>query len=307
MSDTPTSTPTPEPKDTVSEPLKEDGTPTPTAVDGDVDGDRVADAAFVGSAGDAEVVLNIPGTPTKLKVDTGVIAADIGKLGRQWAVITVKRDGSRFTWNAINLMDPLVYRTLATSSSLESPVVGCYLDTAYTAAGFMKDKKATLFTQHLVSSSQALSLPRSVMSIRCGKPEAGTSTVYYLNRDKTRKTVVVVGKRDNKVVLSSPRLPPNLKRITLLLVPRGDDQAPTPMIFARQGKTNVLRLLDGAKRWRDIPAPRLDKGSFIRAGGAVRHKSTTYLILQVMNAENVTSYRKIEIDNKMLQTGRSNR
>lgn len=297
---TPTATPTTEAKETTSQPLNEDGTPAPLSIEGDVDGDRFADAAFVGSRGDAEVVLNIQGTPTKVKVDSGVIAADIGKVGQQWAVVTVRKDSSNYIWNAIHLMNSEAYQSLTTSSSLESPIVGCYMNSAYTAAGFLKNKKATLFTEYTSPSSTVLSLPRSVMSIRCGSPEGGTSSVYYLNRSKKRNTVNVVGRRDGKVVLSTRRLAPKLKGITLVLVPRGADQAPTPMIFARQGKAPILRLLDRAKKWHAITAPSLEKGSFIRAGVAVRHDSSTVLILQVMNKANVTSYIKVNVESGLL-------
>jgi hypothetical protein len=267
---------------------------------GDVDGDRIPDAAFVAANGAAEVVLGLATTPRKIQVDSGVLAADIGRVDGRWGVITVKKTANTHIWSALNLVEATAPRVLAEVSSPGQPVMGCYLDDAYVAAGYKKIKSVGMLTEYSSPTATVVPLPLATLGVRCGNLEEGDSTVFYLNQNAKKKTVTVVGVKNGKNVLTSQRVDPKLKGLMLVAVPRALHDSPTVAILARLGAKQVLQVLDSSNRWRSIALPRVDAGSSVTAMVGVRMGEQTYLVVQITGKARATSYVRLLVPAKNL-------
>lgn len=294
---TPTQTVTPVP---TSGTLENTPTPTPAGVAGDVDGDLIPDAAFVAAGGRAEVVLDLANAPRKVAIDSGVVAAGVGQIDGRWSVITVKKAASDYIWSAMNVVGATAVRVFSDVVSIGQPVMGCYINDLYAAAGYKKGKAAVVFTEYTSPTPITVPLPLTTLSVRCGAPEQGTSSVFYVNENTKKRTVNVVGVKNGKNFLSSQRLDPKFKGIALAVVPRNASDSPTVAILARLGAKPVLQVLDRSNKWRSVTLPRVASGSSVTGVVGVRFGGQSYLVIQITSKGKVTSYIRLLVPGKYL-------
>jgi hypothetical protein len=267
---------------------------------GDVDGDLIPDAAFVAAGGSAEVVLNLATSPRKVPIDRGVLSADIGRVDGRWSVITVKRAARDYIWSAMDMVGAASLRVFSDVVSIGQPVMGCYVNGLYTPAGYKKRKAAVVFTEYTLPAPLVVPLPITTLSVRCGTPEQDTSTIFYLSQNMKKRTLNVVGTKSGKNVLSSQRVDPKLKGITLAVVPRETNDSPTVAILARLGSKQVLQVLDRGNKWRGVALPRTTSGSSVTGLVGVRFGGQSYLVVQITSKAKVTSYMRLLVPGKYL-------
>lgn len=244
-------------------------------------------------------MLNATERLTKLQIDTGATAADVGLVSGRWPSIVVKKIDGEYVWSAVYLTGPIPLEPISKVAGAGSPVVGCYVNSVYTPASLLKSKTVALLRMYGGSATTDVPLPASVLSARCGTPESGTSSVFYLNKNAVRNTLILVVKRAGQVVLRS-RLDSKLEDLILTVVPRAENQMPTAMVLARLGTKQVVQVLDTTKRWRSISLPAINTTSTFTGAVGIRDGSSTYLILQVTSRTKATSYVKILVPARFL-------
>lgn len=270
-------------------------------ISGDLDGNLLPDAAFIAPRSVAEVVLNATDRLTKVQIDTGATAADVGSVAGRWPSIVVKKVGGEYVWSAVYLTGPVPLEPISKVAGTGTPVVGCYVENVYTPASVLMNKTTALLRLYGRTAVSDVSLPTTALSVRCGPPESGTSSVFYINKNKTRNTLILVAKRAGRVVLRS-RLDSKLEDLSLTIVPRAENQMPTAMVLARLGTKQVIQVLDTTRRWRFVTMPAISATSTITGAVGIRDGASTYLILQVTSKSKVTSYIKVLIPARYLQS-----
>jgi hypothetical protein len=245
-------------------------------------------------------VLDLATSPRKVTVDTGIVSADIGKLDGRWGIITVKKVASDSLWSVVNFAGRAAQQVFSDVLSIGQPVTGCYVNDLYTAAGYRKSKAAVMFTEYSAPTPAVVPLPLTTVSVKCGMPEEGTSSVFYLNQNVRKKTLNIVGIRNGKNVVSSQRLDPKLKGVIFGMVPRKAGDSPTVAILARLGSKQALQILDRTNKWRSVALPKVVAGSSVTGLVGVRFAEQSYLILQVTSRAKVTSYVRVAVPAKHL-------
>jgi hypothetical protein len=265
-----------------------------------VDGDNAADASFVAPGGAAEVVLKVQESLKKVQVDAGVLAVDIGKWQGRWPIITVKRNADRYVWTALQLMGLSTPSTFASVSLMGTPLVGCYYQDVYTPASYVRTATGGYVTLFRIDGDEIQRLPKGTLGVRCGMPEGGTSSLFYLRQSQTRRTVNLVVRRGGVIVLSSPRLEPNFDDLILSVVPRGAGESPTALVIGTLERQQKMFLLSRANRWRMIEMPRIESGSRVTAAVGVRQGLSTVIVVQVTSRAKTTSYVKVVVPDRLL-------
>ena len=263
---------------------------------GDIDDDLLPDAAFVGLRGEGEVVLNVTSKPTKVGLRRIVSAVDIGyppgMLDPQ--VIIAQKTQKFFKWSWLDLMTDRTTR-FATVSGRGKPVVGCYINNRYTASAFIRSKTSAQLIAYLARGDYVVNVPKSTQSARCGPPLGGTSSVYYMQYDKRRKTYTLYGKNGARQILASPRLDRRVRTPIFGIIPREPLQRPTLWVLARVGKSQELRVLDRFNKWIKLSLPRVPVGSRIASIVAVQNETRTFFVFQMTNRKRETSYVSVPI------------
>lgn len=265
----------------------------------DVDKDLLPDAVFT-VRGTAEVVLNILNTPAKIVFGNRWLASDLGIApgDDQHTLITVAAVKKSYRWIAKNLMTGAT-ALVGSSTNAGSPVVGCYTANVYTPAVFVRRKGLAWLEVSSSPRPTVLKLSTRVVSVKCGPPENGTSSLFTLELDPVRKTRHVKGMQGTRVFLNSPRLSPRFTTISLHILPR-ESGAPTPMILAQQGNKSVIQVLTKSNKWQTLSLPALPVGSRYTDISGIRYGDSSYVVLQVTNRRKVTSYTKLEVPSSLL-------
>jgi hypothetical protein len=298
--ETPTNTATPTPTNPPVETLVATPTSGPRFGVKDVDKDLLPDAVFT-VRGTAEVVLNILNTPAKIVFGNRWLASDLGIApgDDQHTLITVAAVKKSYRWIAKNLMTGAT-ALVGSSTIAGSPVVGCYTDNVYTPAVLVRRKGLVWLELSTSPRPTVRKLSARVVSMKCGSPENGTSSLFTLELDPARKTRNVKGMKGTRVFLNSPRLSPRFTTLSLHLLPRGESGAPTPMILAQQGNKSVIQVLTKDNKWQSLSLPALPVGSRYTDISGIRYGDSSYVVLQVTNKRKVTSYTKIEVPSSLL-------
>lgn len=235
-----------------------------------------------------------------MQVDTGVLAVDIGKWQGRWPIITVKRVADRYVWTALQLMGLSVPSTFASVSLIGTPLVGCYYQDVYTPASFLKTTEGGYVTLFRIGGDEIQTFSKGTLSVRCGMPEGGTSSLFSLRRSPTRGTFNVVVRRGGVVILWSPRLDSSLSDPMLSVVPRGAGESPTALIIGTIDRQQRMFLLTRANKWRSVEMPRIDSTSKVTAAVGVRQGLSTVIVLQVTSRAKTTSYVKVVVPDRLL-------
>jgi hypothetical protein len=293
---TPTATDTPTPTDTPTMTPTSNATATPASMPGDVDGNLVPDAALLGTGSIAEVILGIDSTPTKVRIGSTALGADIGVAPGDVAssLITVAKSANTFQWSSTAVLTGAT-RVFKTTVGTGSPVLGCYVGNTYTAASFLPGRVTSTLKFYTGNPDIVVKLPAGAVRARCGTAVNGSSAVFSLVRNPQRKTMNVVAKAGAAPIFSSAPIDKKLSQSGMLLgiVPRGAGEHPTVMILARKGKAQVLVVRDKTNKWKTIVVPGIPKGSTPTSFTSVRVGGTTYIVVQLTDKAKVTSYKSV--------------
>jgi hypothetical protein len=260
-----------------------------------VDGDLFPDAAFVAN-NTADVVLNLGTTPTKLTFGASVVGADVGRApgADKSSLIVARLLSSKYVWSAIDIVTEQA-APFAQVLPIGPAVVGCYSGNTYAPAVFIKSASRPIVRMYAASTAVNIALPAGTLSVACGTPERGVSSVFGLVRNPKTGAFSVVAKNGTLTLFSSPSLDSRFTEIRLGTVPRAAGQTPAAAVIARLGTKQGLRVLDRSRHWKGVALPRIPIGSSFTALSGVRAGSTSYIVLQVMNQSKVTTYVKVVV------------
>ena len=294
--DTPTASSTPTAASTATTTPTFTASPTPTPVGGDINNDKVPDAAFLITGGVGEVVLGLKSTPTKVRIPGRVLGADIGTVKGVFgtSLVTVIKSGKQYAWRYQTGLSvvPKVFKSIPGNGSV---VVGCYRNSAYTAAVLVASKTTRTLRLFSGAPDMVIKLPATASLAVCGAPVSGASAVFLIERKagKPTKMSVVMLQGAARLLNKAINTKYALKGLQLALVPRGKDIQPRPMIFGRQGTLRVLQVLAKDNLWKKIAIPSAPAGAVPTAVKGVRIGNSSYIVVQYTSAAKVTSYKAV--------------
>lgn len=243
-----------------------------------------------------DVALNVVSGPSKITLSRAAAAVDIGRLtaGASPRVIFVRKGAGVVNWSSIDLLAD-AEEPFASVAGKAAPVLGCYMRDSYAASSFVKTKKASYVESVIQGSSRRVAIPRTARLPRCGPAANGQSVVYYMALNTTKKTYSFFGRGESGQILSTKRLAPRTKGPIFGVVPLGPGRRASLWVLSRQGKKQVLQILDGLNRWREIVVPPLPRGTKIKNVAAVSYLDETILVLQTVDKGGTTGFVTIPV------------
>jgi hypothetical protein len=265
-------------------------------VGGDINNDRVPDAAFLIPGGVGEVVLGLNSTPTKFRIPGTVLGADIGNVSGAPgnSLVTVIKSGTQYAWRYQTGLStaPRVFKSIPGTGTV---VVSCYRNNAYTAAVLIAGTTSRTLRLFSGSPDVVINLPATASLAVCGPPVSGASAVFFIERKSTTpvKMNVVMLQGAARLIDKALDTKYGLEGLQLALVPRGKDIQPRPVIFGRQGTARVLQVLAKDNLWKTIAIPTPPAGALPTAVAVVRIGTSSFIVVQYTNAAKVTSYKAV--------------
>jgi hypothetical protein len=265
-------------------------------VGGDINNDKIPDAAFLVPGGVGEVVLGINATPTKFRIPGRVLGTDIGNVTGVPgpSLVTVIKSGSQYAWRyqtGLSIV-PKVFKSIPGAGTV---VVGCYRNNAYAAAVLLAGTTSRSLRLFSGAPDVVINLPATASLSVCGPPVSGSSAVFFVERKAGTpiKMHVVMLQGAARVIDKLIDTKYGIEGLQLALVPREANSQPRPMVFGRQGTARVVQVLAKDNLWKTIKLPAAPVGSQVTAVTGVRIGTSSYIVVQYTNAAKVTTYKAV--------------